>query len=189
VISAGSNGANDRIHGVEDQPVIVTAAINADDLRPYETLRQQYFPRERNFIPAHLTMFHALPGAFAPQVTASLDRASGTCNAIVLDVVGVKLLSAGVAFVLESDDLRQMRERLRQQFQPWLTRQDAQRWKPHITIQNKVAPAAARCIHADLLAGFQHDRLRMHGLDAWRYMGGPWRSLASFRFDHPSSQA
>ncbi len=42
-------------------PLIVTAAIGASDQALFDRLRTVYFPPERNQLPAHLTMFHAIP--------------------------------------------------------------------------------------------------------------------------------
>jgi hypothetical protein len=41
-------------------PLILTARIGDSDLQPLDLLRQRYFPPDRNFLRAHLTMFHRL---------------------------------------------------------------------------------------------------------------------------------
>ncbi|HVL29354.1 MAG TPA: 2'-5' RNA ligase family protein, partial [Sphingomicrobium sp.] len=42
-------------------PLIVTAELAAPDLARLDGLRRLYYPPERNRLPAHLTMFRALP--------------------------------------------------------------------------------------------------------------------------------
>ena len=41
--------------------LIITAEIGKADLAWLDKLRQAHYPAERNHLPAHLTMFHALP--------------------------------------------------------------------------------------------------------------------------------
>ena len=41
--------------------LIVTAELGPADLAWLDRLRRTYYPAERNQLPAHLTMFHALP--------------------------------------------------------------------------------------------------------------------------------
>jgi len=56
------------------QPLILTAHIPDADLKPFNDLRQAHFPPERNFLQAHLTMFHRLPGEFLERVGQRLRR-------------------------------------------------------------------------------------------------------------------
>jgi 2'-5' RNA ligase len=60
--------------------------------------------------------------------------------------------------------------------------QDSQRFQPHVTIQNKVAPDEARALHRRLSAEFQPFTIRGEGLILWRYLGGPWERIRLFRF-------
>jgi hypothetical protein len=42
-------------------PLILTLAIEQEAFSFFNLLRQKHFPASRNFIDAHLTLFHALP--------------------------------------------------------------------------------------------------------------------------------
>jgi hypothetical protein len=64
----------------------------------------------------------------------------------------------------------------------WLTPQDSARIAPHVTIQNKVPPDAARALHRELNASFRLDQVRGEGLNLWRYLGGPWELVRRFKF-------
>ncbi len=44
------------------QPLILTLALDNPLSRTLNALRQRHFPKERNFLEAHVTLFHALPG-------------------------------------------------------------------------------------------------------------------------------
>ena len=49
-------------------------------------------------------------------------------------------------------------------------------------MQNKVEPAAARALLAELGAGFVPWDARGEGLLLWRYRGGPWEPAADIPF-------
>ena len=53
-------------------------------------------------------------------------------------------LGGGVAFRVVSPDLDRIREELADDFHGLLGAQDCGGWRPHVTIQNKVAPKEAR---------------------------------------------
>ena len=43
------------------RPLILAAELGAEDFAWLEGLRRRHYPAERNRVPAHLTIFHALP--------------------------------------------------------------------------------------------------------------------------------
>ena len=63
-----------------------------------------------------------------------------------------------------------------------LTAQDGQGWRPHVTVQNKVATGVARALLAELQAEFTPFHFTAPGLVLWRYLGGPWERRAAFAF-------
>jgi hypothetical protein len=97
-------------------------------------------------------------------------------------VTGVRFLGRGVAYELSSPELDELRGSLGLNWAPWLTPQDRQRHRPHVTVQNKVAPEVARALHARLSAAFEPERVTARGLGLWRYRGGPWEPLAELPF-------
>ena len=98
-----------------------------------------------------------------------------------MTLAGARPLGRGTALGVEAPGAAALRARLAAAFAPWLTPQDRQGWRPHLTVQNWVAPAEARALQATLaarppLAGIAT------GLDLWRYRGGPWEALAQVPF-------
>lgn len=165
------------------QPLIVTAKICEADLQPFDELRKRHFPAERNFLRAHMTMFHRLPGEYIDRVEECLrDVAAGHERPIIPTIDGVRHLGAGVAFTVRSHDLQQVHGDLKSLFRPWLGGQDMQKWQPHITIQNKVTKLAADTLYKDLTSSFQPSSIEVMGLDLWRYIGGPWQHCTTFLF-------
>ena len=91
-------------------------------------------------------------------------------------------LGGGAAFRVESDELTAIRARLAEGFHGLLTPQDQAGWRPHVTIQNKVKPAEAKVLQAELARDFAERPLRIAGLASWRYLGGPWAALSRHMF-------
>ena len=162
-------------------PLILTLALHPDDQARFERLRQLHFPAGRNVIPAHVTLFHHLPGE---EVAAVSDAVAARCVVppFPVAVPGLRFLGRGVAYALESSGLSALRASLAREWDGWLTPQDRQGWRPHVTIQNKAASEAARALHASLQAAFTPFTVRAEGLDMWRYLGGPWELVGRHPF-------
>ena len=165
----------------EAAPIIVTALFAAEDFSFFNRLRQAHFPPGRNRLDAHLTLFHHLPPAIAPELKARLAEAvRGAVPPAML--AGVISLGGGVAFRIESDDLDDIRADLKHAFAGLLTPQDMAGWRAHVTVQNKVQPGEARALKDALEADFIPRPVRIAGLAAWWYRGGPWEPLSRHMF-------
>lgn len=139
--------------------------------------RRALFPRTQ--VGAHVTLFHALPPHL--DVAAALDEAAGR-PAFAVRVTGVQPLGRGAAYTLESAELAAVHGLLRDRFAGGLTPQDAQPYRPHVTVQNKVDPATARATVESLRAAFVPAEVGATGLALWRYAGGPWAPVSEHRF-------
>ncbi|MDO7853769.1 2'-5' RNA ligase family protein [Hymenobacter convexus] len=164
-------------------PLILTLVLDDAGQAYFNDLRRQHFPPKINYLDAHLTLFHHLPGPELAGVSEQLRHISSTQEPLALRVAGLRSLGRGVAFTIENDELRTLHRRLQTAFAPHLTPQDQQKLQPHVTIQNKVEPAAARQLLAELQATFEPFEARGTGLHLWSYRNGPWESLAEFPFE------
>lgn len=162
--------------------LIVTAELAAPDHAWLDARRRLYFPPERNQLPAHLTMFHALPPSAEPEARHRLAALASGFAPPQATIAGLMNLGAGVAYRIVSDDLDGIREDLAEAFHGLLGAQDSGGWRPHVTIQNKVAPKVARDLLATLEHGFAPRPLAIRGLGLNRYLGGPWEQLAVYPF-------
>lgn len=160
------------------QPLILTARIADADLEPFDRLRQAHFPPDRNFLRAHLTMFHRLPGEYQPRIEEALHSIAQTTKVIAVDVSELRHLGAGVAYSITSEALLGIHAVLKTEFLSWLGPQDRQTWRPHITVQNKSSKAVADELYRTLNQNFQPRPIDVIGLDLWEYLGGPWRHAA-----------
>jgi 2'-5' RNA ligase len=163
------------------RPLIVTATFGTDDFAWLEGLRRQHFPPERNRVPVHITLFHHL----APSLLAELRERLGTASASPpprASITGVMDLGGGTAFRVASEELEDIRAELAAAFRGMLTPQDQARWRPHITVQNKVERREASALQKVLQAGLFPRPLAIRGLASWRYLGGPWEPLRTYPF-------
>jgi 2'-5' RNA ligase len=162
-------------------PIIVSALFAPDDFAWLDGLRKQHFPPARNQLDAHLTLFHHLPPSVEPELKRRLAGVTqGSSPDALAD--GLINLGRGVAIRIRSSDLETLRDELASAFSGMLTPQDAAGWRPHVTIQNKVDPTAARALHASLSSNFRPRRVRITALAAWWYRGGPWELLSRYSF-------
>ena len=161
--------------------LIVTAELGTEDFAWFDAQRRRYFPPERNVLAAHLTMFHALPPSAEEEARRLLARLAAE-PAPVVRVGGLMNLGRGVAYRIVSHDLERVRAEIAHHFQGMLTAQDAQGWRPHITVMNKAEPSAARTVLRHLEAEFQPRPLAISGLALHRYLGGPWERLGTWKF-------
>ena len=165
-----------------EAPLILSLMLDDAAQTYFNALRRQHFPARINYLAAHLTLFHHLPGAELDAVSAQLHSLCRAQPPLPLAVTGLRSLGRGVAFTLENEELRALHHRLQQGFAPWLTPQDQQRLQPHVTIQNKVEPAEARQLLTDLQTDFAPFEAVGTGLHLWAYRQGPWESVAVFPF-------
>ena len=164
-------------------PLILTARFAAADQARFDALRRRHFPPQLNHIGAHLTMFHHLPGEDEAEVDAALRRLAATQPPCIAAVTGLRSLGRGVAFHLDCPPLARLRGAVARTFHDRLTAQDRQGWRPHGTIQNKVAPAEAAALLAAMQAVFSPFDVAVTGLCLWHYRGGPWTPAGEYPFD------
>lgn len=162
-------------------PVIVTAVFGDADHAFLDGLRRKHFPPERNQLAAHLTMFHHLPPGVEGELKGRLaELVRGSAPAAELS--GLINLGRGVAFRIHSPELESIRRRMAEAFHGLLTPQDATGWRPHVTIQNKVEPAVAKALLQQLGSTFVPRSVKIAGLAAHFYRGGPWELIARYPF-------
>ncbi|WP_426040321.1 2'-5' RNA ligase family protein [Brevundimonas sp. TWP2-3-4b1] len=163
-------------------PLILSLGFDRASFECFDDLRRAHFPAALNPIPAHLTLFHHLPGDGLAGVAAAVAETADDVTAFDMRVTGLRKLGRGVGFSLESSALAAVRSRLASRFADVLTPQDRQGFRPHVTIQNKVDPAEALALHDRLAADFAPWTARAEALLVWRYRGGPWEAAGCFEF-------
>lgn len=165
-----------------ESPLIVTLQLDSRTADYFDRLRAAHFPPAINYLKAHLTLFHNLPGGEELAVLETLVRAATVRTPFAMTVSGLMKLGRGTAFRIESDALLALRAELADVFAGWLAKQDRQKFRPHVTVQNKVTPQEAAALFDHLAREFTPFSAVAEGLQLWRYEGGPWSPLAAVAF-------
>ncbi|QUS39477.1 2'-5' RNA ligase family protein [Tardiphaga alba] len=152
---------------------ILTAELDAEIFSWLDGLRRKHFPQSRNVLSAHLTMFHRL----APQQIERILTTALPQQKIDLTFDSVRFLGFGNAISVSSTAFEQLRHKLKDAIGDGLSRQDTQRWSPHVTVQNKVTAETAQKLYSDLSDEFLPRNGQAYGLLVWEYLGGPWRLI------------
>jgi hypothetical protein len=130
-------------------------------------------------------MFQGLPPSAVDEVRRQLAlHAAAPAPRTV--IAGLMNLGSGVAYRIVSDELEAIREAIADHFHGLLCAPDAAGWRPHITVQNKVPAKQAKALIDQLEESFRPRPLGIAGLSVHRYRGGPWETLAAYRFRGPS---
>ncbi len=164
--------------------LILTARFDAVAQTFFEAARKAHFPADRNFIPAHLTLFHQLPGEHLTETVAAVRSVTSTITApIAARCSAVQPLGNGGAFTIEAPALWTVREQIATTFSDQLSVQDRQKsqrrpgW--HVTFQNKVDRETAVRTLETVRAAFEPFETTIIALELWTYRGGPWGHAAT----------
>lgn len=163
-------------------PLIVTLKPDNSTFEFFNGLRQKYFPPERNFLSAHITLFHHLPGEMIDEISEYLVKIASEQNEFPLIFPRVRFLGKGTAIEIESTELILLRRKLAGEWNEFLTNQDKQKFQPHITIQNKVAPDEAKILFEETKNNWETKQGIAVGLQVWHYCNGPWELANEFKF-------
>src|SRR4051812_48169173 len=106
-------------------PLILTLALDSVSFVYFNSLRQKHFPPDRNYINAHLTLFHALPSE--QEIFERVRELSEKANSFKIMVPEPMSIGKGVAFKLESNELLHLHRKLRNEWGTVLTPQDKQK--------------------------------------------------------------
>lgn len=164
------------------RPLILTLKIDSASFEFFDDLRRKYFPPQRNFLAAHVTLFHHLPGDKLVEITSNLEEISDQTVIFSLEFTKWRFLGKGSAMAIESAELLRLRTRLSKLWEADLTAQDRQKFQPHITVQNKVAPGEARLLFEKLSTDWQTQTGFGEGLTLWHYVAPEWELEREFLF-------
>lgn len=165
--------------------LILTAALDDKAFAHFDDLRQRYYPKERNVVPAHVTLFHALPTNHEPRIRDILIHFCDTTPVLPGKATRPRKLNEGVAFELEAEELALLQFKLKEAFGGWCTAQDRLPYKPQVTIANHLPPAEARLLFETMQLRHSPFEVSFMGIEMWRYTGGPWQPIERIDFVPP----
>jgi hypothetical protein len=170
---------------IDRTPHIVLAVLPGALQARLDALRRIHYPPERNRVPAHCTLLHAVPGMVAAElgdVLAALTAQTPPPRARIDRVID---LDGGTALGVFSPDLVALRSDLAERFHGLLTGADAVAPRLHVTVQNKVDRPAARKLQAELGASWRAVDAHVAALAVHRVIDGAWHPVGTWRFRLP----
>ncbi len=166
----------------ESPPFVLTLEMDGEAFAAFDQLRRKHYAPERNMVPAHVTLFHRLPGDRAREIRLLLAEVARGEKPIEVAVGEAQVLERGVAVFLDSPRLHALREKLAGEWWPWLTDQDCAGFRPHVTIMTTESEAEARRTRESVGRTVLPRRVLGIGLHLWRFRDGPWEHAELFRF-------
>ncbi len=163
-------------------PFIVTAELPADLLAWSDALRRAHFPPERNWLKAHVTLFHAFAPSLREELLGLLGQYAGEYAPPRARIEGLMDLGGGTALAIRSPGMLAIRAAIAERFHGALTAQDRHPPRLHITIQNKVPRATAQALQAGLSPQFKPRDFIFPGLGLHIYRRPHWEELRTWRF-------
>ena len=137
-------------------------------------------------MPAHVTLFHALPPSAEDELRQVLALEARAAP-VPARLEGLMNLGQGTALAISSPAMLALWERLAERFHGMLTAQDERPPRLHVTIQNKVSPHEAKQLRQSLAATIEPAPFAFAGLALHRYLGGPWEIVHRWSFRGKSS--
>ncbi len=166
----------------DPQPLILSLQFDPATFDTLDRLRREHFPPARNHLSAHATLFHHLPGDRHDAIAEQLAASAAAVAPLPLTLPSARFLGRGVAIDVGCEPLLRLRGELARAWRPWLTPQDRQGFRPHVTVQNKVDTADARVLYERLRRTWTPLAGTATGLSLWWYRGGPWEPAGTFAF-------
>ena len=164
-----------------EAPFLVTLGFDASTFERLDRLRSRFFPAHLNQVPAHLSLFHHLPGDEGDAIHRALSDVARSSSAVDLSFPIVKKTGRGLMLPVEAEGLAAIHASLARSFARWLTPQDRQPFRPHVTIMNKAGRDEVDAASAELQRAWSSWMGRGDRLILWRYLGGPWDEIESYR--------
>lgn len=157
-----------------EKRVIITALLDRDIEKELTTLREKFFPKEINYLPAHITLFHAAPLELVENLNLIREPMPMSMREPVF-------FGRGFGIKVDCPELKAWRRdllKLPLEFTP----QDENSNQLHVTLQNKTQPDRARKDFEKFKEIWKKFDSQVFGVQIWKYLGGPWELLETKKF-------
>ncbi len=163
-----------------EAPFLVTLGFDPATFDRLDRLRARYFPADRNLVPAHLSLFHHLPGGEGPAIDEALAEVARASGPIPLAFAHPKRTGRGMMVEVGASGLAAIRSAIARRFAAALTDQDRQPFRPHVMLMNKADRAEVDSAYAEIRATWAPWSGLGDRIILWRYLGGPWEEVESY---------
>lgn len=163
-------------------PFIVCLKMDRLSFERLSAWRKLYFPPERNFLDAHLTLYHRLPFPAHEIIRDALRNLTMRRESFVLTFEQIVHHQLFLGIKLATPEVVQLKKELDRDLTLWLAPQDRQTIVPHVTVSNNGQLEAVDRAKEELEKTFVPWQGRAEGLQLFRYRRGPWEWLEDFSF-------
>ena len=161
-------------------PLILTISLDRNSEDYFTRLRTAHYPKHRNYIAAHLTLFHRLPSGNAT-INRMVEEHSNRAI-LPIQVTGITNPVNGVAYTLFSEELMALHKAMQRSLGGYLIRRDRGVYRPHITVQHQVTALKAQRTASLLMQDFKPFTVQGTGIAAWLYKKGKWEPVREYPF-------
>ena len=154
--------------------MIVTALLEESLKDQLSELRNKYFPPKINYIPAHVTLFHAAPLELQDIWTLPTGPVS-------IDLSVPVFLGKGFGVKVICPELEKWKATILKTSLKF-TPQDKVLKHFHVTFQNKVTSETAKKDFAEFCKSWRPITSEVRGVETWIYQNGPWEHSKTFLF-------
>ena len=162
-------------------PLLITAEL-PEGLHDWaDGLRREHYPPARNRLPAHVTLFHALPPSAEGEVRRLLGEMARQ-RPPEARVTGLMDLGQGTAFAVESPGMVAIHAELAERLHGLIQQRDDRPLRLHVTIQNKVPRKEALALQTALAADFVPRSFRFRGLALSHWRDELWQAAQLYSF-------
>ncbi len=170
-------------------PLILTFKLDELSQDRLNLWRQTHFPKERNYLKAHLTIYHQLPGQEIVTIKEKLAEFAAVRDPIAIHFDRLMSRQGFVGVGVTSSEMLVYKSALNTLFMPSLRAQDKEPYRPHVTVTNKGSPREGEAVLKVVAEKFQPWDGAILGLELYHYRGGPWEFADSFLFDTSGSHS
>lgn len=157
--------------------MIVTFKMDDNSQEIFNHLRQRYFPKERNYLNAHITLFHNIADeALNAHIWQELEAEMP----FEIEFANPFFMGFGTAIEIRSSKLIQLTEMLQRHFCDLLSTQDRRTKKPHITLQNKMPAFIAKQDYESICKEWTPIKGFIIGYEFYEYQSGSWKQLKTY---------
>lgn len=170
---------------------VLSLAISPQISHAMNDLRAAYFPPHLNRLPAHLTLFHALPASHLEStILPALTTLAANTPSYHIRAGDARRMKRGVLITLHHSKsphrTTELARDLQRQWGHFLSKQDLGLARPHWTVMNKVNnPDHVEKVHGEVEAWLKREKGRkdkerrtvegwVEGIVLWRYDKGNW---------------
>lgn len=167
----------------KEDKYVLTLHTDPEHAERMTTLRKTNF--QRMLVPAHICLFHALPGSQIGKIKADIQSLTKRTRpfAIYTDKAYKFATNNGVGVnVSNVRPVRRLQRSLAKRWSEFLSTQDSRTFRPHYTITSKVSEDEAEEAFQRISEDFQSSTGEVDGLALFKYDNGRWCNEQVFRF-------